>query len=407
MEKVCVLMSTYNGEKYLKEQLDSILNQNSIIVDILIRDDGSTDKTLNILDEYNKKYNNIRYYTGENLKSAKSFLDLLFTAGEYDYYSFSDQDDVWDRDKLLVAVSKLKEGYNLYGCKKKIVNSNLEPLNKEDEIPSSLKLGNVILRCRISGCTMVFNRELRNYLLKCSPKIISMHDSWVLKVAVSTGKVFYDENKIEKSLKYLEILLDYNSHTNLTAIREEKAIIEKHFLDSLLLQNLLKDEDKTLIDIGTGAGFPGMMLAIFNEDKNFTLLDSVRKKTDFLELVKSELALNNVEVINGRAEEIIKDRREKYDVGLCRGVSNLSVILEYEIPFLKVNGRFLPQKMIGTDEIENSSNALKILNSKILKEYEFKLPFSNEDRLIIEILKIKKTDTKYPRKTGIPLKKPL
>ena len=195
MEKVCVLMSTYNGEKYLKEQLDSILNQNSIIVDILIRDDGSTDKTLNILDEYNKKYNNIRYYTGENLKSAKSFLDLLFTVGEYDYYSFSDQDDVWDRDKLLVAVSKLKEGYNLYGCKKKIVNSNLEPLNKEDEIPSSLKLGNVILRCRISGCTMVFNRELRNYLLKCSPKIISMHDSWVLKVAVSTGKVFYDENE--------------------------------------------------------------------------------------------------------------------------------------------------------------------------------------------------------------------
>ena len=220
-------------------------------------------------------------------------------------------------------------------------------------------------------------------------------------------KVSYDENKIEKSLKYLEILLDYNSHTNLTAIREEKTIIEKHFLDSLLLQNLLKDGDKTLIDIGTGAGFPGMMLAIFNEDKKFILLDSVRKKTDFLELVKNELNLKNVEIINGRAEEIIKDRREKYDVGLCRGVSNLSVILEYEIPFLKVNGRFLPQKMVGTDEVENSSNALKILNSKIVKEYEFKLPFSNEDRLIIEILKIKKTDTKYPRKTGIPLKKPL
>ena len=220
-------------------------------------------------------------------------------------------------------------------------------------------------------------------------------------------KVSYDEDKIEKSLKYLKILLDYNNHTNLTAIREEKAIIEKHFLDSLLLQNLLKKEDKTLIDIGTGAGFPGMMLAIFNEDKKFTLLDSVRKKIDFLELVKAELNLKNVEIINGRAEEVIKDRREKYDVGLCRGVSNLSVILEYEIPFLKVNGRFLPQKMMGTDEIENSSNALKILNSKILKEYEFKLPFSNEDRLIIEILKIKKTDIKYPRKTGIPLKKPL
>ena len=112
-------------------------------------------------------------------------------------------------------------------------------------------------------------------------------------------------------------------------------------------------------------------------------------------------------MINGRAEEIIKDRREKYDVGLCRGVSNLSVILEYEIPFLKVNGRFLPQKMVGTDEVKNSSNALKVLNSKILKEYKFKLPFSNEDSLVIEILKTNKTDKKYPRKIGIPLKKPL
>ena len=111
-------------------------------------------------------------------------------------------------------------------------------------------------------------------------------------------KISYDENKIEKTLRYLQLLLEYNSHTNITAIREEKAIIEKHFLDSLLLQSLLKEEDKSLIDIGTGAGFPGMMLAIFNEDKNFTLLDSVRKKTDFLELVKNNLDLKNVEVIN-------------------------------------------------------------------------------------------------------------
>ena len=219
--------------------------------------------------------------------------------------------------------------------------------------------------------------------------------------------VSYTDEKINRALRYLELIVDYNSHTNITAIREEKAIIEKHFLDSLLLQQFLKEEDKKLIDIGTGAGFPGMILAIFNEDKNFTLLDSVRKKTDFLNIVKEDLKLSNVEVINGRAEEVIKDRRETYDVGLCRGVSNLAVILEYEIPFLKVNGRFLPQKMVGTEEIKTSANALKILSSKILKEYNFKLPFSEEDRLIIEILKEKKTDKKYPRNTGIPLKKPL
>lgn len=219
--------------------------------------------------------------------------------------------------------------------------------------------------------------------------------------------VSYTDEKINKALRYLELIVDYNSHTNITAIREEKAIIEKHFLDSLLLQQFLKEEDKKLIDIGTGAGFPGMILAIFNEDKNFTLLDSVRKKTDFLNIVKEDLKLSNVEVINGRAEEVIKDRRETYDVGLCRGVSNLAVILEYEIPFIRVNGRFLPQKMVGTEEIKTSANALKILSSKILKEYNFKLPFSEEDRLIIEILKEKKTDKKYPRNTGIPLKKPL
>ncbi|WP_315523356.1 16S rRNA (guanine(527)-N(7))-methyltransferase RsmG [Fusobacterium massiliense] len=219
--------------------------------------------------------------------------------------------------------------------------------------------------------------------------------------------VSYTDEKINKALRYLELIVDYNSHTNITAIREEKAIIEKHFLDSLLLQQFLKEENKKLIDIGTGAGFPGMILAIFNEDKNFTLLDSVRKKTDFLNIVKEDLKLSNVEVINGRAEEVIKDRRETYDVGLCRGVSNLAVILEYEIPFIRVNGRFLPQKMVGTEEIKTSANALKILSSKILKEYNFKLPFSEEDRLIIEILKEKKTDKKYPRNTGIPLKKPL
>lgn len=220
-------------------------------------------------------------------------------------------------------------------------------------------------------------------------------------------KVFYDEDKIEKSLKYLKLLQDYNSHTNITAIRNEADIIEKHFLDSLLLQALLKEKDKKIIDIGTGAGFPGMILAIFNPDKNFTLMDSIKKKTAFLELVKEELKLQNVEVINGRAEEVIQQKREIYDVGLCRGVSNLSVILEYEIPFLKVGARFLPQKMVGTGELEASSNALKILNSKVVKEYEFSLPYSEEKRLVIEILKEKKTDKKYPRNTGIPLKKPL
>lgn len=227
------------------------------------------------------------------------------------------------------------------------------------------------------------------------------------ETALKKINIIYDEEKINKSLKYLQLLQDYNSHTNITAIRNEKDIIEKHFIDSLLLQSLIKDEDKKIIDIGTGAGFPGMMLAIFNPDKEFTLLDSIQKKTKFLELVKEKLGLENVEVICGRAEEVIESRRETYDLGLCRGVSNLSVILEYEIPFIKVKGRFLPQKMVGTEEIFTAENALKLLFAKIEKQYKFNLPYSNEERLIVEIYKEKKTDMRYPRKTGIPLKKPL
>lgn len=220
-------------------------------------------------------------------------------------------------------------------------------------------------------------------------------------------KLTYDEDKLEKSLEFLKLLQEYNSHTNITAIRNEEAIIEKHFIDSLLLQSLLKDEDKRFIDIGTGAGFPGMMLAIFNPLKKITLVDSILKKTKFLELVAKSLNLRNVEVICGRAEELIDGRRELYDIGLCRGVSNLSVILEYEIPFLKIGGRFLPQKLVGTEEVFTAENALKVLNSKILYTHEFNLPYSNEKRWIIEILKEKRTDIKYPRKTGLPLKKPL
>ncbi len=233
MEKVCVLMSTYNGEKYLKEQIESILNQENVEVDILVRDDGSTDSTLNILKEYKKKYKNISYYTGTNLRSAKSFMNLLFSAKEYNYYAFSDQDDVWDKNKLYVAVSKLKEGYNLYGGKKSIVDSELKKINSEDEIPFSLNLGSVILRCRIAGCTMVFDKKLREELLKCNPKVLSMHDSWVLKVAVSIGKIFFDEE---------EYIL-YRQHSN-NVVGAKKNFI-KQFKERIL--NLKKRKEQSLV----------------------------------------------------------------------------------------------------------------------------------------------------------------
>lgn len=218
----------------------------------------------------------------------------------------------------------------------------------------------------------------------------------------------YTDKKVDNLIKYLELLTEYNSHTNLTALRDEKSIIEKHFLDSLLLQNLIKRESKKAIDIGTGAGFPGMVLAIFNPEIEFTLMDSIGKKTKFLELVKENLRLDNVNVVTSRAEDYITDEnRETYDLGLCRGVSKLSTILEYIIPFLKVNGEFLSQKMEGTGEETEAENALNILQSKIVEIYNLQLPFSKDPRVVIRIEKTDFNDRKYPRRAGIPLKRPL
>lgn len=212
---------------------------------------------------------------------------------------------------------------------------------------------------------------------------------------------------IDKLIKYAEKLMAYNSHTNLTAIRDHKELIEKHFIDSLIVHKELPIRKGKAIDIGTGAGFPGMVLAICNPDIDFTLMDSVGKKTKFLESIKDSLLLKNVEVINGRAEDFVKDRREIYDLGLCRGVNRLNVILEYVIPFIKVDGIFFPQKLEYIDEVEEAKNALEVLNCKLIKVYEKELPFCRAQRIILEIKKEKETDNKYPRRAGIALKKPL
>ena len=205
--------------------------------------------------------------------------------------------------------------------------------------------------------------------------------------------VEYTEKKVDNLLKYLSLLLEYNSHTNLTAMRDEK---------------LIKWDMKSAIDVGTGAGFPGMVLAIFNENIRFTLMDSIGKKTKFLQMVKDELGLENVEIVTSRAEDFISDeKRESYDLGLCRGVSKLSTILEYIIPFLKEEGIFLSQKMEGTGEEAEAENALTILKSEIVEIFNFNLPFSKDSRVVIEIRKKEKTDKKYPRRAGIPLKRPL
>ena len=223
---------------------------------------------------------------------------------------------------------------------------------------------------------------------------------------LTKSEIEVKDSKITQMLKFLELLYKKNQVMNLTAIRDQKGMLEKHFIDSLLLTKIINDTEKTFIDVGTGAGFPGLILAIFYPEKTFLLVDSVRKKIEFVNEVIKELNLQNVNTSYERSEELIKDKRESFDVALCRGVANLRIILEYMIPFIKVNGRFLPQKL-NLNEIKESENALKILNSKINKIFQFKLPESEDARIILEILKLQKTNEKYPRKIGIPVKKPL
>ena len=220
------------------------------------------------------------------------------------------------------------------------------------------------------------------------------------------SEIKVEDKKITQMLEFLELLYKKNQVMNLTAIRDKKGMMEKHFIDSLLLTKIINDDEKSFIDVGTGAGFPGLVLAIYYSEKKFLLVDSVRKKIEFINEVIKELNLQNVNTSFKRAEELIKDKREIFDVALCRGVANLRIILEYMVPFIKVNGRFLPQKL-NLNEIEESKNALKVLNAKINRIFEFKLPESMDTRIILEILKLQKTNLKYPRKIGIPVKKPL
>lgn len=217
------------------------------------------------------------------------------------------------------------------------------------------------------------------------------------------------EEQIEKFYNYMNLLIEWNKKINLTAIIEPKDIILKHFIDSLTIIKYIK-EGETIIDVGTGAGFPGIPLKIAREDLKITLADSLNKRINFLNEVINKIDLKNIETIHTRAEELGKNKkyREKFDIATSRAVANMSTLSEYLIPFVKVKGRCICMKSSDIDtELENAKKAINILGCEIESKDKFNLPNSDLGRSVIILRKVKNTPSKFPRKAGTPAKEPI
>lgn len=217
------------------------------------------------------------------------------------------------------------------------------------------------------------------------------------------------ENQLEQFYDYMNILTKWNKVMNLTAITEPKEIIIKHFVDSLTVLEKVKD-GSSIIDVGTGAGFPGIPIKIAYPETRIVLLDSLNKRVNFLNEVINELKLENIKTFHGRAEDYGKDKnhREKYDIAIARAVAPLNILVEYLMPFVKVNGKCICMKGIkAEEEIENSKRGVQILGGDKIIEDNFSIPNTDIERTIIIIEKKKYTDRKYPRRAGTPSKEPL
>lgn len=219
------------------------------------------------------------------------------------------------------------------------------------------------------------------------------------------------ELQIEQFNKYYDLLIEWNNKVNLTAITEKEEVWKKHFEDSIsIIKAIDMNSVENLIDVGTGAGFPGIPIKIMFPHIKLTLLDSLNKRINFLNIVISELGLDNVETIHGRAEDFGKDKlyREKFDICVSRAVANLATLSELCIPFVKVNGCFISYKAEKADEeLIVAKKAIDILSSGKVDVFELVLSDSDYSRKLVVINKKKSTPARYPRKAGTPSKEPI
>ena len=213
------------------------------------------------------------------------------------------------------------------------------------------------------------------------------------KINIELTKIQLDQLE-----EYYNLIVEYNKVMNLTGITEKEQVYLKHFYDSLTINKIVDlSKEKTLCDIGSGAGFPGIVLKIVFPNLNITLMDSLGKRVDFLNLVIEKLKLKNIVALKERAEDVARDNIEKYDIVTARAVAHLAVLAEYSIPMVKVGGFFIAMKANMNEELIESEKAMLALSSKINKIEEFLLPFEESKRTLIKIEKLEKTNIKYPR----------
>lgn len=231
----------------------------------------------------------------------------------------------------------------------------------------------------------------------------------LLKIRANKIGIQLNEEQLKTFFIYKKLILEWNKKINLTAIKDDEEFINKHFIDSLTIAKYIDNNEQKVIDIGTGAGFPGIPINIY-KNSNIVLFDSLSKRLKVLDDIIKELNLLNINTLHGRAEETFKNKqyREKFDIATSRAVANLNVLVELMLPSIKVGGICICMKAGNIDEeLKNAQNAINTLGGKIENIEKLIIPDTDIERNIIIIKKIKNTPNKYPRKPGLPAKDPI